>query len=177
MNRAPLISIKPTFQLWVRFFQILPLTLFLQVWTTGFFGGIAYFCLHALQAKGQFTYIPLEWVFIPPPILVFYLTQIHGMHIEYQQSKNTTYSFFEDELIVRKEYWVIEENSIPYHQIVELTLSKGIFQRGSNLGSIKVTTLSTGERNSTVTLNNISNPDDVYQKVKALIKKNNALTK
>jgi hypothetical protein len=47
----------------------------------GFFGGIAYFCLHTLKAKGQFTYTLIEWAFIPPPILVFYLTQVHGMHI------------------------------------------------------------------------------------------------
>ncbi len=53
MNTTPLFTVTPTFQLWVRFFRILPITLFLQVWATGFFGGIAYACLHTLHAKGS----------------------------------------------------------------------------------------------------------------------------
>jgi membrane protein YdbS with pleckstrin-like domain len=179
---APVLILKPQFNAGLICLSYLPLYLFLTVFGA-FFGGIfmgvimgehhepfSEFSLKLLgvtdlELPAWFPFIFLGVIFFFGVIL---LTPVY-----YQKNyARTEYRFYGSKVDYSEGFFNIHEKSIDYQKIVEVNLSKNIFQRQRGLGTIVLLTAATMESNtnhSGIRVSDINNPDEIYQQVKKLV--------
>jgi hypothetical protein len=100
----------------------------------------------------------------------------------------TEYNFLDDQLEFEEGFFTINKKLIKYKDVKEVTLRKGILQRIYGLGTIYMATLATGSTTSFnpfyalgfgnvsasgVGVRDIPNPDEAYEKIKALVDSHN----
>lgn len=70
-------------------------------------------------------------------------------------------------------FWTVEQKSIDFRNVTEVYMRKGVFERNYGLGTVVLATPATsaagGRGMSGISIHNIKNPDEVYQRVKDLI--------
>ena len=166
-SKDPIITTKPNF--------ILKLFL-LQNWP--FFIAITVSVLLTLAA--------IEFMFYTIVLLAVYVGYFFVRKNTYAK---TTYSFFNTKLDYFEGFLTVEEKTIKYDRITEVNLRKGFFQRMFGVGTIILSTPATagggggantgmavlggllGAGASGIHILDIKNPDEVYAKVKGLIRK------
>ena len=173
-------SLKPVFIGWITLLQQLPFQLFFTLWCGGFFGGMAKsFGLLPRDSSTPFiVFGALAFFGIP---LVAYI----GKKLNYAR---TEYTFSDDQLEFEEGFFTINKKLIKYKDVKEVTLRKGILQRIYGLGTIYLATLATGSTTSFnpfyalgfgnvsasgVGVRDIPNPDDAYEKIKAMVETHN----
>jgi membrane protein YdbS with pleckstrin-like domain len=173
-------SLKPVFIGWITLLVQLPFQLFFTLWCSMFFGGIGT-SLGLFPRTTPIAYIILgALAFLGIP-LVSYI----GKKLNYAR---TQYNFLDDRLEFEEGFFTINKKLIKYKDVKEVTLRKGILQRIYGLGTIYMATLATGSTTSFnpfyalgfgnvsasgVGVRDIANPDDAYEKIKALVDSHN----
>ena len=171
-------SVKPVFIGWIALLTQLPLQIFFTVWTGGFFGGLTF----PLVARGShITFIFFGGIaFFGIPLVAYF-----GKKLNYSR---TEYRFYDDRLEFEEGFFTLNKKIIRYKDIRETTLRKGMLQRIYGLGSVYLATLATGSsRNpnvfsafgfgnvsaSGITVRDVQTPDEIYDKIRALVDKHN----
>ncbi len=171
-------SLRPVFIGWITLLTQLPLQLFFTFWAAGFFG---------IMSSIVFSNSTIQYVFFGGiaffgiPLIVYF-----GKKMNYARSE---YKFFDDRLEFEEGFFSLSKKVIRLRDVKEVTLNKGLFQRQCGLGSIYLATQATGTWTwgptnpfaaigfgnvsaSGVVVRDVSNPDDAYGKISALIEKN-----
>ncbi len=168
--REPLMLLKPKFLTIPAFIVRIPLTIFLTVWGTGFFGGFMFLGITGLKELNfNMDFIPPWLVFAIPGIIFFVSVQFLSIFVEQKKYDNTEYIFYPDELVISENFWGKREKSLRYKNILEVSLKKGPFQQMYNIGSVVVYNASNTESNTGLEIKNVENPESVYNKIKSLI--------
>jgi membrane protein YdbS with pleckstrin-like domain len=173
-------SLKPVFIGWIALLAQLPLQLFFTVWCGGFFGSMGKsFGIFDKNSSASFIIFGAIAFFGIP--LVTYI----GKKLNYAR---TQYNFLDDRLEFEEGFFTINKKLIKYKDVKEVTLRKGMLQRIYGLGTIYMATLATGSTTSFnpfyalgfgnvsasgVGVRDIANPDDAYEKIKALVDSHN----
>jgi len=166
------LTLKPKFVALPFLITLIPLQIFLTIWSAGFLGVITNLAFVFIgQARGMdngFGLLPFAFwgiaSFIGIPVIAFILTK--GTY------NNSFYSFYETKLEYSENFLTKELKTINYKRIIEVYLRKGIFQQAYGLGTIFLSTASSnGISNAGITIRNIPNPDQYYHKIKELIEK------
>jgi len=170
-EKEPLLVLSPRFCFWSAFICRIPLTLFFTVWSTGFFGGFGLAAVMGLKHVLGYQIVPTWFTFVFFGVLALFITQFLSLYWEQKYYEKTKYVFYPDELVYYEGYWGIQEKSISYKNILEVSLKKGFFQQQYNLGSIKISTAaSCGENSSAgIQIKDIENPDKVYKFFKNIL--------
>ena len=177
-TERPVFTLRPVFVGWIAFLVQLPAQLFLTVWAGGFFGG--FWTTLVLGYNRVTSYAPFIFfgslAFIGVP-LVAYL----GKKLNYAR---TDYRFYRDRLEFEEGFFTINKKVIKFRDVKEVTLRKGILQRTQGLGTIYLATLATGSSSmsnpfaalgfgnvsaSGVNVRDVTQPDEVYEKVRSLV--------
>ena len=174
-------SLKPVFVGWIALLVQLPLQLFVTLWAGLFFGGMT-------STTGIFGRNS-PWPFMLFGALAFFgilLVAFFGKKLNYGQ---TEYQFYDDHLELQEGFFSINRKLVKYSAVREVTLRKGILQRACGLGTIYLATLATGSSQgnniffalgfgnvsaSGVGVRDIRDPDQAYEKIKALVDRFNA---
>lgn len=171
-------SLKPVFVGWITLLVQLPLQLFLTFWAGGFVGGMT----ENLFPKDSHTSFILfgALAFITVPVIAYF-----GKKLNYSR---TEYRFYDDRLEFDEGFFTQNKKVIYYRDVKETTLRKGILQRIYGLGSVYLATLATGSYRNTnvfgalgfgnvstsgITVRDVETPDQVYDKIRALVSKHN----
>jgi uncharacterized membrane protein YdbT with pleckstrin-like domain len=170
------LSIRPVFVGWVTLLIQLPLQLFFTLWSGVFFGAMLQNT--SLVARGSnASFI----VFGAVAFFGFPLVAYFGKKLNYSR---TEYRFFTDRLEFEEGFFSINKKVIRFHDVNEVTLHKGFFQRFYGLGTIYLATLATGSSRtfnpfmalgfgnvsaSGVGVRDIENPDQVFDKIRGLV--------
>lgn len=169
-DNEPVLVLKPVFIGWVTALSVLPIQLFMTVWAGGFFGGFSLAAIKALKLP-----IPIWFPFVFFACLAFFGIPYVAYAVKKKTYAKTKYRFFRKKLDYFEGFFTIEEKTIDYRNIIEVNLSKGIFQRKYGLGTIILSTPATGYSSrsamSGIRIADIQNPDEVYAQVKELINK------
>jgi uncharacterized membrane protein YdbT with pleckstrin-like domain len=171
-------SVKPVFIGWIVLLTQLPIQLFMTVWAGGFFGS---FALPLVQKGSHLTFILFGGIaFFGIPIVTYF-----GKKLNYSR---TEYRFYDDRLEFEEGFFTLNKKVIRYKDIRETTLRKGILQRIYGLGSVYLATLATGSSRgpsvfstlgfgnvsaSGITVRDVQTPDEIYDKIRALVDKHN----
>lgn len=165
---TPKFVLIPRFIPLVTILSILPLQLFFTVWGGGFFGGFGMFAVQALELDlpKWFTFVFFAMVFfLGIPILTYFAST--------RTYAKTEFRFFPDKLEYYEGFFAIEEKTIPYKNITEVNLRRGILQRKYGLGTIVLSTPATGfasgRARSGIRIYDIENPELNYQKIKNMV--------
>jgi uncharacterized membrane protein YdbT with pleckstrin-like domain len=144
----------------------LPLQLFFTLWAGAFFGGL----LSSLDLFPR--------VFGIPAVAYF------GKKLNYSR---TEYPFLLDHLEFEEGFFSINKKAIRSHDVREVTLHKGVFQRIYGLGTIYLATLATGSSQnfnpfvalgfgnvsaSGVSVRDVRDPDQVFEQIRRLVDAN-----
>jgi len=182
------LSLRPVFIGWITLVIQLPLQLFLTFWAGSFFGGMLIVVGGTLvKTRNSFlwdTHIPFVIcggiTFVVIPLVAYF-----GKKLNYSR---TEYRFYNDHLEFEEGFFSLNRKVIRYKDIRESTLHKGLFQRIYGLGSIYLATLATGSMRgpnvfsslgfgnvtaSGVIVRDVQSPDEVYDKLRALIDRRN----
>jgi len=169
-SNEPLLVIKPVFIGWVTALSVLPLQIFFTIWGAGFFGGFGMFAVKALNLP-----LPAWFTFVFFGCLFFFGIPLLAYTAKKKTYAKTEYRFYRTKLDYYEGFFTIEETTIDYRNIIEVNLSKGIFQRKYGLGTIILSTPATGYSRSSamsgIQIADIENPSQVYSQVKELIDK------
>jgi membrane protein YdbS with pleckstrin-like domain len=172
-TEQPTMALRPRFIGWTTIVSVIPIQLFMTVWAGGFCGGFSSFAMKPLQRLTGVSW-PMQYQFIFFGLLAFFGIPFLTYFSKWRQYKKMEYRFYPDRL----EYYVgfiqIEQKTILYRNIQEIDLKKGPFQRQYGLGTIVITTpgmVMQGNRTSGIRLSDIENPDDVYQYLKELVRR------
>ncbi len=169
-SREPLMVLKPRFLFMPAFLTRIPLTLFMTVWGAGFFGGFIFLGAMGLKEIGiDLTYLPPYLPFVIPGFIFFFAVQFGSVIMEQKKYEKTEYIFYPDELVIAENIFGKRERSLRYKNILEVSLKKGPFQQMYNIGSVVVYNASGTESTSGLAVNNIENPEQVYNQIKSLI--------
>jgi membrane protein YdbS with pleckstrin-like domain len=179
-GRAMKFSLKPVFIGWITLLVQLPFQLFFTVWCAMFFGGLGT-NFGILPKNSPMPFIALgSLAFFGIPLVAYI-----GKKLNYAR---TVYNFLEDQLEFEEGFFTINKKLIKYKDVKEVTLRKGMLQRIYGLGTIYMATLATGSTTSFnpfyalgfgnvsasgVGVRDIANPDDAYEKIKALVDSHN----
>jgi membrane protein YdbS with pleckstrin-like domain len=173
-------AVKPVFIGWIALVVQLPLQLFFTFWAGSFFGSM-------LTMTGGFSDRPqIPFVicggitFIAIPLVAYF-----GKKLNYSR---TEYRFCDDHLEFEEGFFSLNRKVIRYKDIGETTLRKGILQRIYGLGSVYLATLATGSSRgpsvfsalgfgnvsaSGITVRDVQVPDEIYDKIRALVDQHN----
>jgi uncharacterized membrane protein YdbT with pleckstrin-like domain len=173
-------SLKPVFIGWITLVSQIPLQLFFTLWCGGFFGGM-------LRSTGM-----LENNSVSPFIvcggLAFVGIPLITYTIKSLNYRRTEYKFYEDRLEFEEGFFTINKKSIKFKDVREVTLRRGILQRMYGLGTVYLATLATGSSSysnpfaaigfgnisaSGISVRDITNPEETYQKIKAIVDSRN----
>ncbi|MEI7474937.1 MAG: PH domain-containing protein [bacterium] len=172
-NETAIITLKPKFLFWPSFFARIPITIFITIWSTGFFGIFGMFGLMGLKSVIGFEILPHWFSFVFAGFTALVLSQFYSLYMDEKNYEKTRYLFYEDELVYYDSYWVIQEKCISYKNIIEVSLTKGIIQQQNNLGTIKLNTAAGCESSTSgILIKDIENPDKIYKTIKKLINDN-----
>jgi uncharacterized membrane protein YdbT with pleckstrin-like domain len=175
-------SVRPVFIGWITFVMQLPFQLFFTVWAALFFGGMT-------QALPVFTR-GSEAPFIIFGALAFFAVPAVAYLGKKLNYSRTEYRFFSDRLEFEEGFFSINEKTIRYQDVKEVTLHKGVFQRIYGLGTIYLATIATGTSPwgygsgsfnpfnafgfgnisaSGVSVRDIADPDQMFDKIRQLV--------
>jgi membrane protein YdbS with pleckstrin-like domain len=170
-------SLRPVFVGWITLVVQLPLQLFFTLWAGLFFGGMT----SALLPNSHASFIffgGLAFFGIPA---VAYM----GKKLNYTR---TEYRFFADHLEFEEGFFSINKKVIKFRDVKEVTLRKGFLQRSYGLGTIYLATLATGSTRGTnpfyafgfgnvsasgVSVRDITDPDQAFDKIRQMIDAHN----
>jgi uncharacterized membrane protein YdbT with pleckstrin-like domain len=174
------LSLRPVFIGWITLVIQLPLQLFLSFWIGDFFGTML-LITGLFWEHQQIPFVICGGIaFIAIPLVAYF-----GKKLNYSR---TEYRFYDDHLEFEEGFFSLNRKVIRYKDIRETTVHKGIFQRLYGLGSIYLATLATGSVRgpnvfsalgfgnvtaSGVIIRDVRSPDEVYDKIRALIDKHN----
>jgi len=173
------LSLRPVFVGWITLLVQLPFQLFFTVWAGGFFGGMT----STLLLKG--THYPFilfgALAFVGVPLVAYFSKKLNYSRTEYR--------FYDDRLEFDEGFFNISKKVIHYRDVLEVTMRKGLLQRIYNLGTVYLATEATGSgpsnnvffslgfgnvSGSGVGVRDISDPDGLYDKLRAIVEKNKA---
>ena len=165
-----LLVVKPKFLFMPAFLCRIPITIFITIWSAGFFGGFSFAGIMGLKQVLGYQIVPTWLPFVTFGVLAFLTSQFFSLFWEQKFYEKTKYVFYPDELVYYEGYWDIQEKSINYKNILEISLRKGVFQQMYNLGTIQINTAA-GSSNSTtgIRIKDIENPDEVYKFFKNML--------
>ncbi len=150
--------LRPKLIFWIVVLSILPLSLFLSIWATGFFGGFLFMFLYGfLKIKLSFFLVILALV------LLFILINSLFIWIIYGRAKKSEYHFFEDRIEYYEGFLSIEKKVVYYSRITNIGLKKGLFEKRYGLGSIYIDTASSSPKGHELNIASIENPDQWYK--------------
>ena len=186
-------SLKPKFIPIATLIMVLPLQLFFTVWGAGFFGGFSMLPIQAFHLKvppwSPFVFFGCLFFFGIPIVTCWYKTRSYAA---------TEYRFYSNRLESTEGFGAKELKTILYRNIQEVTLTKGVFQKMSGLGTIILSTaplpilIKNGALNSLTGVgqflaaaqkagvtrssalggffvSDIENPEETYQKIRDLV--------
>ena len=85
----------------------------------------------------------------------------------------TEYRFYRDRLEYTEGFWTIENKTIRYDRITEMTMRQGVLQKACNMGTIFLSTPATGHElgkaASGIDVKDIESPENVYAAIQKLI--------
>ena len=166
----PVLVLKPVFVPWVVVLSILPLQIFFTLWGAGFCSG---FSLVGLQMLGWEDVAPRWFPFVFFGGLFFFGLPLVVYFVKKKTYERTEYRFFTDHLEYYEGFFNVEQKSMPYKNVTEVYLRKGIIQSMYGLGTIVLSTPATGMQSgvarSGIQVSDIPNPDEVYRQVKELV--------
>ena len=167
-------SLRPVFIGWITLLIQLPLHLFFTFWNGGFFGGMSSSFL-ALNSRVPFIVFGAA-AFVGIPVVAYV-----GKKLNYAR---TEYRFYSDRLEFDEDFFSINKKVIKLRDVKEVTLRKGVLQRIYGLGTIYLATLATGSTAnfnpfvalgfgnvsaSGVSVRDIANPDEVFEKIRRIV--------
>ena len=123
------------------------------------FIGFSDFPAHLSVVLGMITK-PLASVFI---FMLAILANSFYFHTLYN---NTQYNFYSDFLEYKREFFVFDQKIIQYQDIIQCTLHRNLIQKEYDLYTIKLATA-----NTEAEIQNIKEAEEVYQFIKANMKK------
>ena len=174
-------SLKPVFIGWITLLYLLPFQLFFTVWAALFFGGMGKSFDIFPQDSSTPGVVIGALAFFGIPLVVYI-----GKKFNYAR---TEYNFFDDRLEFEEGFFTINKKLIKYKDIKEVTLRKGFLQRAYGLGTIYLATEATGSSPSSgpfyalgfgnvsasgVGVRDVPNPDEAYEKIKAIVDRQGA---
>jgi membrane protein YdbS with pleckstrin-like domain/DNA-directed RNA polymerase subunit RPC12/RpoP len=153
-----ILTLKPRFIASQHILNSLPLALFFGIWGGGFLGGLGLFIF------------PTDFCvcFTVAGIISFLLFLLIIPFIINRTYRKTEYRFYNTKLDYYEGFFNIEEKTIGYERITEVSMRKGIIQRYFGLGTLFLATPASGGR-SGIKLNDLENPDETYDIVKRMI--------
>ena len=161
--------------------SIIPLQLFFTVWAGGFCGGFVAFPLGLIpmiQAPPGTEMAAEYFLTCLAPVAFFAVPAFFGVPIVAYWSKKRRYAkpeyrFFPTSLEYYEGFFTVEQKTIDYRVITEVTVRKGPIQRMYGLGDLFLSTPATGTvagaSRSGAVLSDIEHPDELYQQVRGLI--------
>jgi uncharacterized membrane protein YdbT with pleckstrin-like domain len=183
MTTAPdklLFSVRPVFIGWIALLVQFPLQVFFAFWAGGFFGGLT----STLQIFPHGSRVPFMFfgglAFFGIPAVAYI-----GKKLNYAR---TEYRFFADHLEFEEGFFSINKKVIKFRDVKEVTLRKGILQRIYGLGTIYLATLATGSTRgsnpfvalgfgnvsaSGISVRDITDPDQAFEKIRQMIDAHN----
>lgn len=173
-SREPLMEVKPQFIYWPAFITRIPLTIFMTIWGAGFCGGFSLFGIKGLEALGVsfMSFIPPWFPFLFFGLLFFIGVQFWSINLEQKTYEKTVYKFYPEEIIYYEGFWTIEEKSISYRNILEVSHQKGVFQQQYGLGTVKLMTAAAHSgRGDGILIKDIPDSENVYRFLKEHINK------
>jgi len=168
---TPLLILKPVFVPLLIEFSVLPLIIFFTIWGGGFFGGFGLFAIKVLglNLPGWFTFVFFSCLFFFGIPIVTHISKKKNY-------EKTEYRFYNTKLEYYEGFFNIDEKTVNYKNITEVSLRKGVFQKQYGLGTIVLSTPATDypsdeSARSGIMVADIKNPDETYSRVKELISK------
>lgn len=175
-------SVRPVFIGWITLLMQAPLQVFFTLWAAMFFGSMAQTV--PLFARGSHTpYVVFGAIaFFGIPAIAYI-----GKKLNYGQ---TEYRFYSDRLEFEEGFFSINEKTIRFRDVKEVTLHKGLLQRFYGLGTIYLATLATGTSPfgygsgsfnpfnalgfgnvsaSGVSVRDIADPDQMFDKIRQIV--------
>ncbi len=170
----PIYVLRPTFIGWVTALSVLPIQIFMTIWAGGFCGGFSTLGMKGLQAVGLGGVLPPWFPFVFFACLAFFGIPGVVYFGKMRTYARTEYRFYPNRLEYYEGFLNIQQKSILYRNVQEVTLRKGLIQRRYNLGTIVLSVpadmiAGRGLRGG-IQVADIEAPDDVYEAVKKLIR-------
>ena len=162
-------SVKPKLNFWLVALPALPISLFLSVWATGFFGGFGYILIYQFfNTQLNSTYFLIFFIGL------FIVINFSFLFFAFKTAKKTEYKFYSDRIEYFEGFMTIERRTLYYNRIVNISSSQGILEKKYGLGTIAVETPGLGRGNLMISY--IENPDKLYNWLTSKIKvgKNNS---
>ena len=166
-SSEPLLTIRPVFIPLVKIATIIPVTLFFTVWAGGFFGGFSMVGLKAIGIdSGPYTFIAFGLLaLIGVPFATIFASQ--------RTYAKTEYRFYPDRLEYAEGFWTVQNKTIKYSRITEVSLHRGVIQKKYGLGTLilatPATSMSQNRPSSGIKVADIKNSEDIYEQVQKLI--------
>ena len=173
-DEQPLMVLRPRFIGWVTAMSVVPIQLFMTVWAGGFCGGFSTAGVQGLKSLGLGSAIPSWFPFVFFACLAFF--GIPGVvYLSKKRSyARTEYRFFADRLEYFEGFLTIQQKTIDYRFVQEVTVQKGLVQRRYGLGTIVLATPATGTESGTsrsgIRVADVEDPDTVYEEVRRLVR-------
>ena len=169
-DEKPLFIIKQVFIPVIKIISHIPFLIFITIWATGFLGFFgSKYIKEVVKLK-----IPGWSIFLIIGIIFFVGTPLITILIQRKTYAKTKYIFYPGKMEYSEGFFTIEEKTISYERIAELYLRKNVLQKMYGLGTIVLSTPATGSirgrARSGIRLADIKNPDEVYKKIKNIIK-------
>ena len=165
---------RPVFVGWVTIVSVLPIQLFMTVWAGGFCGGFSMFAVQGLR-RWFGLHLPAGSTFAFFAALAFFGIPLGTYTFKRKTYARTEYRLFRDRLEYYEGFWTIQQKTLDYRSVIEVDLKKGVVQRRYGLGTILLSTPATGlERKGQspgVRLNDVPDPDGLYEELKQLVRK------
>jgi membrane protein YdbS with pleckstrin-like domain len=169
-------SLKPVFVTSLTILVQLPIQVFLTIWMGMFFGNLTASFVAVAQGWPwpQIFFGAIGFFAVP-------LGAIIGKKLTYNR---TEYRFYDDRVEFEEGFFTVNKKTIKFSDVKEVTLRQGFLQRLYGLGTIYLATLATGAPTnpqsrglfgfgnvaaSGISLRDIPDADDTYNKVKALV--------
>jgi membrane protein YdbS with pleckstrin-like domain len=160
-------SLKPKIVFWMVALPALPISLFLSVWATGFFGGFGFAILSAVfHLNFSFIYFLIFFV------ILFITINFLILFVAYNTAKKTEYRFYEDKIEYFEGFMARERKTMFYNRIVDISSREGIIEKKYGLGTIVLETPGLGRGSLIIT--GVENPERWYKWLSAKIKPGSA---
>ena len=135
------VEYRPTFIFWTSLIAVLPITLFMALWSGLFFGGmLSAFVQHPAFAGGMFG--SAAWLIGVVVLVLFPVAALAARSLNYS---NTVYRVFDDRIEIDEGFLTQHRKEVRLSAIREVNLRRGILQRLAGLGSVYLATLATGQ--------------------------------
>jgi len=168
--KRPIMCFGPKFKLLPLFLSILPIQIFMTIWSAGFFGG---FSQAFIKQTGYFAEMPSYAPFIFFGTLAFLMVPFLVIIPAQRTYKETTYKIFNDRVEYMEGFWTLEKKVVYFTDIKEIYCRRGVFQKMYGLGTIVLSSPMTGSTmgvsRSGFKMRDVSNPDLLFKRLQGLI--------